>query len=253
MGGLEGKVVLVTGGGAGIGRHSCLAFAARGARVVATDYNGSAAEAVAHDIRSSGGEAIGLRTDVTIEADVAASVAAGLERFGGIDCAFNNAGILGPVGIPLSELAEADWARTIAVNLTGVMLCMKHELNVMLPRGRGAIVNMSSATGLVAAPLNPAYGAAKHGVIGLTRSAAAAHARDGVRINAICPGTVQTDMITSLGAAHKAASGTFATPAPIGRLADPDEIAACVVWLCSDDASYVTGHALAADGGWTAT
>ena len=239
------SVVLVTGAGRGIGRATALAFASAGASVVVLDRNGTAAEETA----ALAGDATAVQGDVTVAADLERAVAAAVERFGGLDWAVNNAGITLHTKVRAAEITEDEWRRVIDVNLTGVFLGMRAELPAMLERGGGAIVNVSSVAGLVgSSAADAAYSAAKHGIIGLTKTAALDYATLGIRVNAICPGPVNTAMVAD--ADHM--GGFFATASPMQRMAEPGEIAAAAVWLCSEAASFVTGAALPVDGGYVA-
>jgi len=244
---LEGRVALVTGGASGIGRATALLMAQEGARVLVADRDGEGAARTAAAITRAGGEARGHAADVTDEAQVAAMVQAALSAYGAMDCAFNNAGVAPSEAQPLAEISAEEWARVIHVNLTGVFLCMKHEIPAM--RGSGAIVNTSSIAGRIALPKAGAYVAAKHGVIGLTKVAALDHAKDGVRVNAVCPGYVETPL-ASRGIERR--RNAILARVPLGRIGTVEEIAEVVVWLCSDHARFVTGEAIAADGGHTA-
>ncbi|GIX49212.1 MAG: short chain dehydrogenase [Candidatus Tectimicrobiota bacterium] len=246
---LQGKVALVTGAGSGIGRATALAFAREGARVVVADAEAAAGEATVARIREEGGEAAFVRVDVTRAEQVAAMVAQAVQRYGRLDCAHNNAGILGQPFQPLTDCSEEAWERLMAVNLKGVWLCLKYEIPQMVRQGGGAIVNTASTAGLVGSAAFPLYAASKHGVIGLTRSAALQFAGAGVRINAVCPGTTRTSMLAQIVQADPRFEAATRARHPLGRLAEPEEVAAAVVWLCSDAASFVTGHALAVDGG----
>jgi NAD(P)-dependent dehydrogenase (short-subunit alcohol dehydrogenase family) len=244
------KVALVTGAATGIGRATALAFAAAGARVVVADIAAGGAETVAA-IRAVGGEATYVRCDVAEPMDVAAMIAAAVRWAGRIDCAFNNAGIEGERA-PLAEQSDESWARLLAVNLSGVRHCLKHELAHMLKRpGGGAIVNCASILGHVAYDNASADVAAKHGVIGLTRAAALEVASHAIRVNAISPAFVETPMLARAGVLATPATRAAATALhPLGRLGQAEEIAAATLFLCSEDASFVTGHALVADGGY---
>lgn len=248
----DGKVALVTGGASGIGKATAGKFAQLGARVVIADIDEAGAETVAAAIRAAGGVARAIQVDVSRGSDVARMVAFAVQHYGRLDYAFNNAGIEG-VGGSVVDCTEENWARTIAINLTGVWLCMKHEIPVLIATGGGAIVNTSSVAGLAGTPGLPAYGASKHGVVGLTKGAAAEFARKNVRINAVCPGVIQTPMVERLTASRADQRETFDRMHPIGRLGQPGEIAEAVVWLCSDAASFVTGHAMNLDGGLLAS
>ncbi|QJU55645.1 SDR family oxidoreductase [Herbiconiux sp. KACC 21604] len=248
---LAGTVSLITGAGAGIGRAAALLFAEEGASVVIADRDADAAEAVANEIAAAGGTAIGLRVDVTDEASVREVVGATVARFGRLDSAFNNAGIA-PPGSGVEQIDTADWDLVQGVNLRGVWLCLKYELEQMIPRGRGSIVNNASVAGVVGAPGSAGYSAAKHGVIGLSRTAAAEHGRHGVRVNAIAPGLTGTEMVRRLMADGVIDAATAASRMPLGRIAEPREIAEAALWLASSRSSFVTGSVLAVDGGETA-
>lgn len=242
---MSGKVALVTGAASGIGRATALAFARSGASVMVSDVSeGGGAETVAL-IEQAGGEAAFQHCDVSQAAEVKALVAATLERFGRLDYAHNNAGVN---SIARSEWDDEVWDWAIGINLTGVMLCMREQIPAMLAGGGGAIVNTSSINGLTGNPSQPAYVASKHGVIGLTRMAALKHARDNIRVNAICPGVIETAM-TAQVAANPEIKAVMEGMTPMGRMGRPEEIAAAVVWLCSDQASFVTGHPMVVDGG----
>lgn len=246
--GMEGKVALVTGAAGGIGRAAALAFARSGAAVLVSDVNRDGGRESVAMIEDAGGVAAFAACDVSNGGEVRAMVGAAVERFGGLDYAFNNAGInvLGD-----DEYEDEVWARSIGVNLTGVMLCMREESEAMLRRGGGAIVNTSSINGLVGNPGQPAYTAAKHGVIGLSRHAALRWAQAGIRVNAVCPGVIETPMTAPL-VADPAMRKLIDSMTPMGRMGRAEEIAEAVLWLCSDAASFVTGHALVVDGGATA-
>jgi NAD(P)-dependent dehydrogenase (short-subunit alcohol dehydrogenase family) len=237
------KVALVTGGGSGIGRAAALLFARDGAQVVVADVNDANAQATATLIGDAGGDATACTVDVRDDASVAAMVATATERYGRLDAAFNNAGI-SPDAKPFTEHTLAEWQRVIDVNLTGVFLCLQAELRVMVEQGGGAIVNTSSGAGVVAAPGQPQYTAAKHGVLGLTKQVAQEYARAGVRVNAILPGMTDTPMMQEYLVEH----GAMVRMLPFGRLATADEVAQAAVWLCSDAASYVSGASLVVDG-----
>jgi len=247
---MQGKVALVTGGGSGIGRAASIAFARAGAKVLIADVVPQGGDRTVELIKDTGGDAIFVQTDVTVGAQVQRMVQTAVDSYGGLDYAYNNAGIEGPQ-TGLVDCTEEDWQRAIAVDLTGVWLCMKHEIPAMLKRGGGAIVNTSSVMGLVAAPSIPAYIAAKHGVAGLTREAALEFARSNIRVNAVCPGAIRTPMLERVMAAGTTEE-SLAAPQAIPRLGKPEEIAAAVVWLCSDAAAFVTGVAMPVDGGWMA-
>jgi NAD(P)-dependent dehydrogenase (short-subunit alcohol dehydrogenase family) len=248
MGLMTGKVALVTGAGSGIGRASALAFAREGARVVVSDLDVDGGEETIAAINEISGEAIFVRTDVTREDEVEAMVARTVQAFGRMDCAHNNAGITGAGG-SIADYPLVEWERTMAVNLTSVFLCMKHEIPYLLEGGGGAIVNTSSGAGLVGFPGLPAYVASKHGVVGLTRAVALEYATQGIRVNAVCPGSTRTPMLEAFMGGDPAVEKAMARSSPVERLAAPEEIAEAVVWLCSDAASFVTGHPMAVDGG----
>lgn len=251
---LEGKVALVTGGGNGIGREAALAFAREGARVAVADYETGAASETVALINAVGGQAISLGGDVTSSADVQAMLSGAIAAYGRLDCAFNNAGIAGhqvdASGQLTHEWSEASFDRMIQVNLKGVWLCMKHEIPLMLGAGGGVIVNTASIAGLIGLRGSSAYVAAKHAVIGLTKTAALEYAQQGVRVNAVCPGYITTRMTAPADDQRRAA---IVQRTPMGRFGEPHEIAEMVVWLCSPRASYVTGVAYEVDGGMTAT
>ena len=248
MGMVEGKVALVTGGGSGIGRKTAELLGREGARVLVCDLEEKGGLETVASLAQAGSEAEFLRVDVSAEDQVEAMVARCLDRFGGLDCAVNNAGIGGPTG-GLEAIALDDWNRVLAVNLTGVFLCMKAQIPVMRSAGQGSIVNMASGAGLIATPGLAAYCASKHGVIGITRTAAIENARTGVRVNAICPGSIDTPMLRAGMAANPEVEAMILASMPIGRLGEAEEVAEAAVWLCSERASLVTGHAMGVDGG----
>jgi NAD(P)-dependent dehydrogenase (short-subunit alcohol dehydrogenase family) len=248
-GSLEGKVALVTGGGSGIGRASALAFAREGARVVVADVVVAGGTETVTSIKSTGGNATFIQADVAKAGEVEALIAATVATYGRLDCAHNNAGIEG-VAAPTAEYPETDWDRVIAINLKGVWLCMKYEIPQMQRQGGGAIVNTASIAGLVGAYRMPAYVASKHGVAGLTKAAALEYAKAGIRVNAVCPGVIRTPMVERFFLHHHPqAEARLTAFEPIGRLGTPAEVAEAVVWLCSEAASFVTGHTMAVDGG----
>ena len=250
MKGLQDKVALVTGGGSGIGRAAALTFAREGARVAIGDIQAEGGEETARLVRESGGQAVFVQADVTQPEQVAAMVRKTVETYGRLDCAFNNAGVEATQGlVPLLEGTEEEWDRLISINLKGVWLCLKHELPQMLKQGGGAIVNTASVAGLVGCQLSAAYVASKHGVVGLTKAASLDYCAAGIRVNAVCPGVTRTPMVDALIGGSAKVEAQIVAAHPIGRLALPQEIAEAAVWLCSDEASFVTGHAMAVDGG----
>jgi NAD(P)-dependent dehydrogenase (short-subunit alcohol dehydrogenase family) len=255
MGILEDRAVLITGAASGIGRATALEAHIEGARLLLSDIDAGAGEALAAEIAARGGTAVFARCDVTIEAEVEALVGQATAELGRLDGAFNCAGILGTVGLT-TDTSFDDWRRILDVDLNGVFLCTKHELRVMAEQGSGAILNMASAAGVIGWPGACGYVAAKHGVVGLTKSAALEFAAQGVRVNAICPSYVETPMVSDLfenllGGDPAHVDAALANH-PIGRFAKPAEIAAACVWLLSDKASFVTGTAMSVDGGYTA-
>ena len=250
---LDGKTALVTGGGSGIGRATSLAYAQEGARVVVADVNVEGGEETVQLIKEAGGEAILVHADVAKPEDTQAMVAQAVEAFGSLDCAFNNAGISGGTDRRFTaDYLEEDWDRVVGINLKGVWLCMKAEIPQMLKQGGGAIVNTASVAGLVAITGTVAYIAAKHGVTGLTKAAALEYAKSGIRVNSVCPGYIQTPMVQGIFVENEGFEERVASRHPIGRLGEPSEIAAAVIWLSSDAASFVTGHNMPVDGGYVA-
>jgi len=244
----QGKVVLVTGGSYGIGRAAAIDFAKRGAKVVIADIDTVRGEETLEKIRVAGGKAIFVKTDVSSEDDVKELIEKTVLTYGKLDCAFNNAGIHKQFISTIDFTAE-DWEEMINVNLKSVWLCMKYEIPQMLKQGKGAIVNTSSAAGLVGAPSNPAYPASKHGVVGITKSTALEFARKGIRVNCVCPGPTRTGMNEELTATNPEMVKAMDQKVPMGRIGEPEEVAAAAIFLCSDEASYITGHALPVDGG----
>jgi NAD(P)-dependent dehydrogenase (short-subunit alcohol dehydrogenase family) len=248
---LRGKAALVTGAGSGIGRAASLKLAEAGARVVVADLNEESARSTAARILDGGGEATAVRVDVAKAAEVAAMVEVAMVEFGGLDVAVNNAGV-GGAGGRTHEQEEADWQRTLAVNLTGVWLSMKYELPPMLERGAGSIVNVASVAGVVGFPRHCAYSASKHGVIGLTRSAALEYARKGIRVNAVCPAFTDTPMVEAMLESADDLRPRLEAAIPLGRFGRPEEVADAILYLCSARAGFVTGQTLVLDGGLTA-
>jgi len=245
----ENKVAIVTGGSFGIGKATAIAFARRGARVVIADWMQD--DSVLKEIKELGGTAIVVRCDVSKTADVAAMVSQAVNAFGKLDFAVNNAGIEGETASS-HECTEENWDKTININLKGLWLCMKHEIPVMLKQGKGAIVNVASIAGLIGFPGLPAYVVSKHGIVGLTKTAALEYAKQGIRINAVCPGVIKTAMVDRITGEDKTVEKKYEDMEPVGRMGQPEEVAEAILWLCSDAASFVTGDAMAVDGGWIA-
>lgn len=252
LGSLENKVALVTGGGSGIGRATSLAFSREGAKVVVAEINSEAGEETVSAIKESGGESIFVHVDVASATGVQKMISRVVETYGRLDCAHNNAGIEGDFTARLHEYTEETWDRLIGINLKGVWLCLKYEIQHMLEAGGGSIVNTASVAGLVGSRNLSAYVASKHGVVGLTKAAALEYAQEGIRINAVCPGIIDTPMVQRLLTGREGYERSISTRQPIGRLGRPQEIAEAVIWLSSDAASFVTGHAMAVDGAMTA-
>jgi NAD(P)-dependent dehydrogenase (short-subunit alcohol dehydrogenase family) len=246
----ENKVALVTGAGSGMGLAAAQAFAAEGAAVVLADVNESAAREAAEQLVTAGHKAIAVRCDVADEVQVKGMVEQTVSAFGRLDAAFNNAGIQSPV-VEVADASGEEFDRVNAVNLRGVWSCMKYELLQMREQGSGAIVNNSSLGGIVGLPGRAAYHAGKHGVLGLTKSAALEYASRGIRINAVCPGIIDTPMVADMLVSQAEAMNELMKEVPIRRLGRAEEIASAVLWLCSPGASFVIGHALIVDGGYT--
>lgn len=247
----KNKIALVTGGGGGIGRASALAFANAGAKVAVVDIAEAAGRETVQLIEAAGGEAIFLHTDITKASEVEAMVAATVNAFGRLDCAFNNAGIE-EEHMRLADCSEAVFDRIVNVNVKGVWLCMKYQLAQMMKQGGGSIVNTASVAGLIGAPKMSAYSGSKHAVIGLTKSAALEYGRKNIRVNAVCPGVIRTAMYDRAVLADPKVGPAVAQLHPLGRIGEAAEVAAVVLWLSSDAASFVTGHAHTVDGGMTA-
>jgi NAD(P)-dependent dehydrogenase (short-subunit alcohol dehydrogenase family) len=247
----ENKVALVTGAASGMGLATAQAFAEAGAAVALADVNEAAVRSAAEDLMAAGHKAIGIRCNVADETEVAAMVEQTVSTFGRLDAAFNNAGIQSPA-VETADVGGDVFDRINAINLRGVWSCMKYELLQMREQGSGAIVNCSSLGGLVGVPGRAAYHAAKHGVLGLTKSAALEYAARGIRINAVCPGIINTPMVADMLVGEEEVMKEMMKDVPIGRLGRAEEIAAAVLWLCSPGASFVIGHSLAVDGGYTA-
>jgi NAD(P)-dependent dehydrogenase (short-subunit alcohol dehydrogenase family) len=248
----KGNVAVVTGAGSGIGRACALAFASEGAKVVVADIVVAGGEETVRLIKAANGEAVFILCDVAKSVDVNALMAITLKTYGRLDYACNNAGIGGPA-MTSGDYREEDWRAVIDVNLTGAWLCMKYELPIMLKQGKGVIINMASILGKVGFATAPAYVAAKHGLIGLTQTAALEYAAQNIRVNAVCPGFIYTPLLEKAGMQsgsemHTAISNLH----PMKRMGTSEEIANAVIWLCSDAASFITGHALMVDGGYTA-
>lgn len=249
--GLTGRVITITGGAAGIGKASALLCAARGAKVVIADVNESNGADVVAEIRAAGGSAAFIRTDVTNESDVRMMIDFAVSTFGGLHAAFNNAGVnLGAA--PLTDVPLERWQKALAINLTGVFLCVRHQLLHMLRHGGGAIVNNASVSALVGVPMSVDYVASKHGVLGITRAAASEVSGKGVRVNAIAPGATETPLFLNAVTGQEGLREMVEAGHPIGRVAQPEEIAEIAAWLLSDAASFVTGACIAIDGGYTA-
>jgi len=248
---LQGKITLVTGGGSGIGRATSLRLAREGAKVMIADYIPDSAERTVKMIKDAGGEASCVAADVSVTKQVEAMVAKTVETYGRIDCAFNNAGIEGRMATT-GDCTEENFDRIIAINLKGVWLCMKYEIAQMLKQGGGSIVNTASVAGLVAFEGLPAYNASKHGVIGLTRTAAMEYAQKNIRVNCVCPGVIRTPMVERLLDSGGMNETELQAGEPVGRMGKPEEIGEGVLWLFSDASSFVTGHPLVIDGGWVA-
>jgi NAD(P)-dependent dehydrogenase (short-subunit alcohol dehydrogenase family) len=245
------KVALITGGSSGIGRASAIAFAGEGAKVVVADVDVEGGQGTVKLIKSAGGEAIFVKTDMTSSRDIEALVNAAVKTYGSLDYAHNNAGV-GASGAKTADVTEEDWNRVININLKGVWLCMKYELQQMLKQGKGAIVNTASIYGITTQSNAPEYTASKHGVVGLTKAAAMDYAQNNIRVNAICPGAIYTPMLAQAFSYGPEWEKAILASEAMGRVGKPEEAAAAVIWLCSDGASFVTGHSMPVDGGWLA-
>jgi NAD(P)-dependent dehydrogenase (short-subunit alcohol dehydrogenase family) len=248
---LKGKVVIITGASSGIGKAAAHAFAKEGAKMVLSDVNDDDGEDLAESIRKHGGECIYVHCDISKPDQVKGMVAAAVEQFGRLDIAYNNAGIEGKMGFT-ADGTEENFDRVIGINLKGVWACMKYEIPEMLKNGRGVIVNCSSIAGVIGSQGLPVYVASKHGVIGLTKNAALEYAKEGIRINAVCPAGVHTPMLDRIIESSPGLGEQMDAMHPIGRAARPEEIAEAVLFLCSERASFITGHELLVDGGFTA-
>src|SRR4030095_13314660 len=250
---VEGKVALVTGGASGIGRATALTVAREGAKLIVADLNADGGQQTVHVIKEKGGEASFVEVDVTSASAVEAMISKTVETYGRLDCAHNNAGIAGRIRAPLHQCPEDVWDQVLAINLKGVWLCMKYEIIQMLRQGSGAIVNTASIMVLVGSwSGTSAYNASKHGVVGLMKTASLEYARAGIRVNAVCPGYIRTPLIDHALLTRPEMEAQIITRHPVGRMGQPEEIAEAVVWLCSDAASFVTGHTMTVDGGYVA-
>ncbi len=250
MGRLDGKVALITGAGSGIGQATAILFAREGAKVIAADISAEGGEKTVEMIKADGNDARFIKTDVTQFSEVKRAINMVVDTYGRLDCAFNNAGGNVGEGAPTAESSEECWERVINLNLKGVWLCMKYEIIQMLEQGAGAIVNAASVAGLVGFPGMPAYSASKHGVIGLTKTAALEYAQAGIRVNAVCPSVIRTPATEKALFALPELEANLKNDIPVGRMGRSKEVAEAVVWLCSDGASFVTGLAMPVDGGF---
>ncbi len=250
---LNGKVALITGGASGIGRATALTFAREGAKLIIADLNEDGGQQTVHMIAEHGGEATFVQVDVSRATEVEAMISKTVQTYGRLDCAHNNAGIGSRPRVLLHELSEESWERVISINLKGVWLCMKYEIIQMCTQGGGAIVNTASIMGLVGSwSRSGVYNASKHGVVGLTKTAALEYAKSGIRVNAVCPGYIRTPLIEEALASNPEMEAQIVARHPVGRMGRPEEIAEAVMWLCSDAASFVTGHTMTVDGGYVA-
>jgi len=245
---LNGKVALVTGAGSGIGKAIALALSRNGALLAVADINQKGVEDTVAEIKESGGQAIAFKVDVSKSSEVDSMTQEVIKHFGRLDCAVNNAGIEGSLA-STTDCTEENWDRVMEVNVKGIWLCMKYQIIQMLMQGKGSVVNMSSALGLVGMQGYPAYVASKHGVVGLTKTAALEYAPHGVRVNAICPGVIETPLLDRMVSGKQDLKDWLIAKEPIGRLGTPQEVAEAAVWLCSDASSFVTGHCMSVDGG----
>jgi NAD(P)-dependent dehydrogenase (short-subunit alcohol dehydrogenase family) len=248
---LQGKAILVTGAGSGIGRATSLLFAKEGGRVAVVDVNKEGGDATVRLIEMNGGKSKFIQCDVSKDQEVKAMVKAVIEKYGRVDCAFNNAGIEG-LNSPVVDYTEEVWDRVLDINLKGVWLCMKYEIPEMLKQGSGVIVNTASVAGLIGTPGATGYTASKHGVVGLTKTAALEYAKAGIRINAICPGAIHTELVDRMVQKYPFMQKFYEDAHPIGRIGKVEEVAGAVAWLCSPWASFMTGNAMVIDGGFTA-
>jgi NAD(P)-dependent dehydrogenase (short-subunit alcohol dehydrogenase family) len=245
------KIAIVTGASFGIGQATAIAFAKRGAKVIVADWLEDKEKATLKAIEATGSEAVFIKCDVSKSKDVKLLIDQVMSKYGRLDFAFNNAGVEGAMG-QTHECTEENWDHTIGINLKGVWLCMKNELPIMQKQGFGVIVNCASVAGLIGFPGLPAYVATKHGVIGLTKTAALENAKMNIRVNAVCPGVIKTPMIDRITGKQKEVEKQYESMEPVGRMGQPEEVAEAVIWLCSDTASFVTGVSLPVDGGWIA-
>jgi NAD(P)-dependent dehydrogenase (short-subunit alcohol dehydrogenase family) len=251
QGSFTGKVAFVTGAASGIGRAAALAFSREGATVVLADVSEQGTSETARMIQQQGGRTLAVHCDVAREEDVETALDKAAETFGRLDVAFNNAGVEPKKVAPTAEWEADEWDRILGIDLRGVFLCMKYEIPLILKQGGGAIVNTSSGAGVIGIKGSPAYTAAKHGVIGLTRAAALDYAAQNIRINAVCPGYIDTPMMGRYTGGTAEGRAKVISEEPVGRMGTPEEIASAVLWLCSDDARFVIGHAMVIDGGQT--
>ena len=249
-GSFAGKVAFVTGAANGIGRAAALAFAREGVLVVAADLSERGNDETARMIEEAGGRSLAVRCDLSRDSDVKAALEKTVETFGRLDFAFNNAGVEQPIAA-VADLTEEEWDRIVDINLRSVFLCLKHEIPLMLRQGGGAIVNTSSGAGVKGIAGQAAYCAAKFGIVGLTKAAALDYAKSNIRVNAVCPGIIETPMMDRFSGGTPEGRERVIAQEPVGRMGKPEEIAAAVVWLCSDAAAFVIGHAMVIDGGQT--
>jgi len=245
----ENKIALVTGGAFGIGRATAIAFAKRGANVIVADWIKDGE--TLNEICACGGKGTFIKCDVSNVREVEQTINQIINLYGQLDFAVNNAGIEGATAVT-HECTEDNWDKTIGINLKGVWACMKYEIPLMLKQRKGAIVNIASIAGLVGFPGLPSYVASKHAVVGLTKTAALEYAKQGIRVNAVCPGVIKTPMVDRVTGQDKTVEKQYENMEPVGRMGQPEEVAEAIAWLCSDAASFVTGHAMAVDGGWIA-
>ena len=246
----ENKIAIVTGGGSGIGRTCAQTFAEAGAKVVVADVQAEGGNETVALINGNGGEATFFEADVAVAKDVESLVSRTVETYGGLDMAYNNAGIEPPVA-KIADIIEEDWDKVISINMKSIWLCMKYEIKAMLARGGGSIVNTASVVGFLGQPEMASYVAGKHAVLGLTKTAALEYVADNIRVNAVCPAIVDTPMVERFTKGDAEVVASLTAQYPIKRLLDPQEVANAVLWLCSDKASYLNGHSLVMDGGFS--